>query len=397
MSIATLSSFPKAEDIAAAIKQVAGDAPLPLALHEPLFTGNEKKYVSSCINDGWVSSVGEFVNRFEREFAAACGARHACVVVNGTAGLHMALIASGLQTGEEVLVPSLTFVATANAIMHAGGIPHFVEVEENSLGIDPEALDAYLKTIVVQKEGYAVNGKTGQRIRALMPVHVFGHPCRIEALAAIARNYGLVLVEDATEALGSEYHGKKVGSEHLAVFSFNGNKIITTGGGGAVVTNDEMIYKKIKHLTTVAKQPHAWAFNHDEVAWNYRMPNVNAALGVAQLEQLPKFVAAKRALASAYMDAFKNMKGVRVLAEPKDTKSNYWLVTLVAAHADETWLHGTFASLHAAGLHCRPVWTPLHLLPMYQDMPHADLKRTEHLAKCLISLPSSVKLGLKYA
>ncbi len=387
---------PRAADIIAAIETVVGNAPRPLMLHEPLFTGNEKKYVSSCIDDGWVSSVGNFVDRFEKDLAAFCDARHAAVVTNGTCALQMALIATGLQPGEEVLVPSLTFVATANAVCHAGGVPHFVEVEDVSLGIDPLALDAYLKSIVVQKEGYAVNRKTGQRIRALMPVHVFGHPCQIEALARIASTYGLTLIEDATEALGSVAHGRKIGSQHLAVFSFNGNKIATTGGGGAIVTQDEMLYQKIKHLTTTAKQPHKWEFYHDQVAWNFRMPNLNAALGCAQLEQMPAFLKAKRALAERYMEAFKHVPGVRILPEPKGTLSNYWLVSLVTDNADETWLHETLAALHDAKICCRPVWTPLHLLPMYEESPRSDLKRTEHLAKCIISLPSSARLGVNY-
>lgn len=379
-----------------AISSVVGGAKRPVALHEPLFKGNEKTYVASCIDEGWVSSVGSFVDRFERELAQYCGARYACVVVNGTAALHMALTASGLQPGEEVLIPSLTFVATANAVLHAGGVPHFVEVENESLGIDPEALDAYLKKIVVQKEGYAVNRNTQQRIRALMPVHVFGHPCRVDALTRIAESYGLDFIEDATEALGSEYRGGRVGRTNTAVLSFNGNKIVTTGGGGAVLTSDEMLYKKIKHLTTTAKKPHKWEFQHDEMAWNYRLPNINAALGCAQLEQLPGFVKAKRALAARYMQALDHVRGVHVIAEPKETKSNYWLVSVRLEQADQLLLNNTLARLHDAELLCRPVWTPLHLLSMYDDAPRMDLARTEHLAKSIISLPSSVALGLAY-
>lgn len=388
------STLPDTHTILCAIEQVVGDASRPLALHEPLFAGNEKKYVSSCIDDGWVSSAGSFVDRFERELAAFCGAQYAAVVVNGTAALHMALIASGLQPGEEVLIPSLTFVATANAVMHAGGVPHFVDVEENSLGMCPDSLDQYLKKNIVQKEGYAVNGKTQNRIRALMPVHVFGHPCQVEALARIAHAYGLAFIEDATEALGSQYDGRKVGSRHTSVFSFNGNKIITTGGGGAVVTNDETLYKKIKHLTTTAKQPHPWAFNHDAVAWNYRLPNINAALGCAQLEQMPLFLKAKRALAQRYLDAFAAMEGVHVLKEPTGSKSNYWLNALIAVQADHDWLEHTLQFLHKEGFHCRPVWTPLHQLPMYQEAPRAELPRTESLTKRIINLPSSANLAL---
>ena len=382
--------------IVAAVSQVVGDAPRPISLHEPIFTGNEARYVNSCIEEGWVSSVGTFVDRFERDLAAYCGARYACVIVNGTCALQAALTILGVQAGDEVLVPSLTFVATANAVVHSGGVPHFVEVEETSLGIDPVALDAYLKTIVTIKNGQAVNKNTGRVIRALMPVHVFGHPCQLAQLQKVADKYHLILLEDATEALGSSINGKAVGSAGTAVFSFNGNKILTTGGGGAIVTSDEALYRRIKHLTTTAKQPHPWAFEHDAIGWNYRMPNLNAALGCAQLEQMPVFVTAKRALAQRYMEAFSSVSGARILAEPSGTQSNYWLVTLMAASADDMWLNDTLQALHDAKFLSRPVWKPLHLLPMYQSAPRSDLTLTENMSKRIINLPSSVKLGSVY-
>ncbi len=385
--------MPQSTDIIAAIQQVIGNAAKPISLHEPLFSGNEKKYVSSCIDDGWVSSVGAFVDKFEKDLATFCGAKHACVMVNGTVALQMALLVSGLQPDEEVLIPSLTFVATANAVVHAGGVPHFVDAEEQSLGMDPAALAAYLKKIATVKNGITTNSKTGRRIRALMPVHVFGHPCQLDALVHIAKEYNLAFIEDATEALGSEYHGRKIGSEHISVLSFNGNKIITTGGGGAVLTNDEVLHKKLKHLTTTAKQPHRWAFNHDELAWNFRLPNLNAALGCAQLEQMPAFLAAKRALAERYIEAFEPVRDVQIVREPVNTKSNYWLVSLRNEHADVAWLDATLDTLHAAQILCRPLWTPLHLLPMYKQSPRADLAVTGKLAQSIINLPSSVKLG----
>ena len=390
MSIATSS------DIISAIASVVGDAPRPVNLHEPLFSGNESRYVASCIEEGWVSSVGAFVDRFERDLAAACGAKHAIVMVNGTCALHAALVALGVQPNDEVLVPSLTFVATANAVSHASAIPHFVEVEEESLGIDPVALQKYLERIATIQNGNAVNKETGRIIRALVPVHVFGHPCQIDALKAIADEWKLVLIEDATEALGSSAQGKKIGSQHTAIFSFNGNKILTTGGGGALVTNDEAFAKRLKHLTTTAKQPHKWAFSHDEIGWNYRMPNLNAALGCAQLEQLPHFVAAKRALAARYMQAFANVKGMRILPQPQNTESNYWLVTLLADRSDETWLNTTLQALHDAKFLCRPIWTPLHQLPIYNNAPRSNLSLTENLSQRIINLPSSVKLGVAY-
>lgn len=383
------------ESVIAAIRDVTGEG--THILHEPYFPGNEKAYVFSCIEDGWVSSVGSFVDRFEKDLATACGAKHAVVVANGTVALQMALHASGLQPGEEVLLPALTFVATANAVMHAGGVPHFVDCEETSLGMCPDALEAYLKQIVSSKDGKAVNSKTGRRIRALMPVHIFGHPCQMDKLARIAHTYQLELIEDAAEALGSESGGKKIGSQHMAAFSFNGNKILTTGGGGAVTTNDAAQYQKIKHLTTTAKQPHAWDFVHDEVAWNFRLPNLNAALGCAQLETLPDFLRAKRALAQRYIEAFSNIdSGAAILTEPEGTKSNYWLVALKLDACEQPQLEHMLAALHEAGLLCRPLWKPLHSLPIYADCPRAGLPVTKRMAQCIINVPSSVKLGLPY-
>jgi perosamine synthetase len=395
-STATQSKPSAADAIIAAVAQVVGNASRPLSLHEPWFGGNEKAYVQSCIDDGWVSTAGPFVERFERELAAYCGARYAVAVVNGTCALHAALAVMGVKPGDEVLVPSLTFVATANAVMQAGAVPHFVDVETQSLGVDPVALDAYLMHIATTKSGACINKITGRIIRALVPVHVFGHPCQIEALRKVAAQYNLALVEDATEALGSAAHGKKVGADGVAVFSFNGNKIITTGGGGAIVTSDEALYRRLKHLTSTARTPHAWNIAHDEVAWNYRLPNLNAALGCAQLEQMPRFVAAKRALAARYIDAFAAVPGVHVLREPKGSESNYWLVTLLADTPDAVWLNATLQALHDAGLLCRPLWTPLHQLPMYTDCPRSALAITENLAARIISLPSGAKLGMAH-
>jgi perosamine synthetase len=390
----TSSAIPS--DIIAAISAVIGDTARPVALHEPLFSGNENQYVKSCIDDGWVSTVGSFVNRFERDLAEFCGAAHAVVIVNGTCAIHAALLCLGVEPGDEVLIPSLTFVATANAVVHARGVPHFVDVEETSMGIDPVALEGYLSRIASNQDGRTVNRLTGRVIRALVPVHIFGHPCQIKELAAVALKWNLQLLEDATEALGSTQDDRPVGSRNTAVLSFNGNKIITTGGGGAVVTQDETFYRRLKHLTTTAKQSHPWAFLHDEVAYNYRMPNINAALGCAQLEQASRFVAAKRALAAAYMGAFEGMRGARILPSPPCTESNFWLVTLLMEHADEEWLAGTLQALHDVGLLCRPAWHPLHLLPMYRNHPRSDLARTESLARRVISLPSSVRLGLPF-
>lgn len=382
------------QKIIQSINSVVGNAERPIHLHEPLFIGNEKKYVDSCIDEGWVSSVGAFVDRFEQDIAKICGAKHSVVIVNGTCALQVALYSLGVKTGEEVLIPALTFVATANAVVHSGAIPHFVEVEEKSLGICPEKLKVYLAEIATSNNGKTINKKTDKVISALMPVHIFGHPCQVSELKKIADEYNLAFVEDATEALGSKIDNSPVGSKFTSVFSFNGNKIITTGGGGAITTNDTALYTRLKHLTTTAKQPHKWAFTHDEVAWNYRMPNINAALGCAQLEILPKFVEAKRNLAQKYIEAFSNVDGAKILVEPQGTTSNYWLVTMLAEHGTEEWLNDTLQQLHDVGLFCRPIWTPLHQLPMYKNSPQADLRLTESLVSRIINLPSSVKLGL---
>jgi perosamine synthetase len=391
-----MSTATHSDAIIKALAGALGDVPLPISLHEPLFAGNEDQYVSSCIRDGWVSSVGAFVDRFEKELASACGAAYAVATINGTCALHAALVVSGVKPGDEVLVPSLTFVATANSVSHAGAIPHFVEAEAMSLGIDPVALEAHLKQIVTIKNNEAVNKQTGRVIRALVPVHVFGHPCQLEALQKVADAFHLTLIEDATEALGSFIGKKPVGSHGMAVLSFNGNKIITTGGGGAVLMQSEADYKKLKHLTTTAKKPHPWAFEHDAIGWNYRLPNLNAALGCAQLEQLEGFVAAKRALAKRYQEVFAGVPGVHILKEPKGCKSNYWLVSLVADTLQEGWLEETLQALHNQRYLCRPLWTPLHQLPMYKNAPRSDLRLTESLSKRIINVPSSVKLGLAY-
>lgn len=390
MSIATSS------EIIAAIRHVLGSTTQSVSLHEPLFHGNENNYVKSCIDDGWVSSVGSFVNKFEHDLASSCEAEYAVVMVNGTCALHAALLCMGVQPGDEVLVPSLTFIATANAVKHAGATPHFVDVEENSLGIDPLKLQRHLEQTAIRKPGQTINKHTGQPIKALIPVHIFGHPCQIEALAALAHEWNLELLEDATEALGSKQGGHPIGSQHTAVFSFNGNKIITTGGGGAVVTRDEILFHRLKHLTTTAKRPHSWAFVHDEVGYNYRMPNINAALGCAQLEQLSLFIDSKRALAAEYIRTFSALEGVHILNEPATTQSNYWLVTLMADRPDKTWLEDTLYALHQSGLLCRPVWHPVHQLPMYDACPRDDLSCTESLAHRIINLPSSVHFGFRF-
>ena len=317
-----------ARQIVDAVQCVVG--PDRAALHEPTFIGNEWAYLKECLDSTFVSSVGPFVDRFENELAAFTGAKHAIAVVNGTAALHVALRLAGAGPDTEVLVPTLTFVATAAAVTYSGATPHFIEAETRTLGVDPAALRAYLTASTDMRDGRCVNRQTGRAIVALVPMHTFGHPSDIDGLLSVARDFSLVLVEDAAESLGSTVAGRHTGTFGLmGTLSFNGNKTITTGGGGAILTNDSALAKHLKHLTTTAKVPHRWAFTHDEIGYNYRLPNLNAALGCAQLEQLPGFIERKRELFERYQRAFAPMFGVRLVGEPDGCRSNYWLQTLV--------------------------------------------------------------------
>lgn len=381
-----------AGEVVDALRSVIG--PGPAALHEPRFTGNEWVYLKQCLDSTYVSSVGEFVGRFERELAAYTGARHAVAVVNGTAALHVALRLAGVQQGDEVLVPALTFVATANAVTYCGAMPHFVDSEERTLGIDPGALREYLQGMAERRGGACWNRRTGRVIRALVPMHAFGHPADLDGLLAIARDFGVTLVEDAAESLGSFYHGRHTGTfGRMGTLSFNGNKTITTGGGGAVITSDAEVAARARHLTTTAKVPHRWEFVHDDIGYNYRMPNINAALGCAQLEKLPEFLGAKRQLFDRYKAALANVPHARLLEEPDGCRSNYWLQTLVldesaAGERDEILL-----ATNDAGLMTRPIWSLVHRLVPYRSCQRMELPVAESLERRIISLPSSPHLA----
>jgi len=362
-------------------------------LHEPVFAGQEWAYVKSCIDDGWVSSAGAFVDRFEADLAAYTGVGHAVVCVNGTAALHIALKLAGVEEGDEVLTPALTFVATANAIRYCDAEPVFVDSSLDDFGVDAERLRAFLSAATTVRDGICVNRTSGRVVRALVPVHVFGHPCRLDALLEVCDEYGIALVEDATEALGSHFLGRHVGGWGPAsVLSFNGNKIITTGGGGAILTNDAELAARAKHLTTTAKQPHAWAYIHDELGYNYRMPNLNAALGCAQLEQLDGMLVSKRALAERYMAELSAAEGVSFVGEPQDARSNYWLNAVLLDEDRAEQRDELLEDLSAAGIHARPVWELLHNLPMYQQCQTADLTNAQSLARRIINIPSSADL-----
>lgn len=383
-----------AADVIKRIRNVLGTPGDFIPLHEPELLGREEALVLDCIRSGWVSSVGEYVERFEEGIAAACGTAHGVAVVNGTAALEVALRVVGVMSGDEVLMPSLTFIATANAAHHLGAVPHFVDVESSTLGLDPKSLRDHLNNTVEVRSGVTVNAATGRRLAAVVPMHVFGHPVDIEGVAEVASEFNLALVEDAAESLGSKVGERFCGSfGRVSALSFNGNKILTTGGGGAIVTDDPELARRAKHLTTTAKIPHRWEFYHDEKGYNYRLPNLNAALGVAQLEQLDSRLVQKRELAKRYIEAFDGAEGIEVFAERPGTKANYWLNTLLLSPDMNFARNSLLDALNSAGYMSRPVWEPLHTLDIYADCPRGNLPITNSLAARIINVPSSAKLS----
>lgn len=365
-----------------------------IALHEPAFFGNEWKYVKECIDTGWVSSVGKFVDRFEQDLAEFTGMKKAIAVVNGTAALHISLKMVGVETGHEVLVPTLTFIATPNAVTYCGAIPHFIDSSELTLGLDPVKLEHYLREWTQVTPKGCLNKQTGNIIKAVIAVHTFGHPVDLDPLLDVCERFKLELVEDVAEALGSYYKGQHTGHwGKVSAFSFNGNKIVTTGGGGAIVTNDENLAKLAKHITTTAKVQHKWLFVHDQVGYNYRLPNINAALGCAQLEQLPHFIQRKRELALQYAARFKDMEGIRLFLEQPYAKSNYWLNALILEPNYSPMRDEILAITNSEGVMTRPAWTLMHKLPMYVNCPRMDVSTAEKLEKAIINIPSSSNLG----
>jgi perosamine synthetase len=389
-----MSSFSQTA-IIDALKSVLPDRGERVALHEPAFSGNEWLYVKECLDTGWVSSVGKFVDRFEQQLAQYTGVKHAIAVVNGTAALHVCLKLVGVEQGDEVLMPALTFIATANAISYCGASPHFVDSEECTLGLDPDKLERYLKEITELRATGCFNKKTGRRIKAVVPMHTFGHPVDLDPLVRVCHDYRIELIEDAAESLGSFYKGRHTGNwGKIAALSFNGNKVITTGGGGAILTNDEALGKLAKHLTTTAKISHKWSFAHDQVGFNYRLPNINAALGCAQLEQLPLFVKNKRELAKKYHAAFVGIDGVRFFTEPEFAQSNYWLNVLLLDQSCAAQRDSVLEVTNNQGIMTRPAWTLMHELPMHQSCPRMnDLDVAIDIERRLINIPSSAKLG----
>lgn len=377
--------------IISAIQGVIGDS--QVNLHEPEFKGNERKYLNDCIDSTYVSSVGEYVNLFENKLAEFTNANFAIATTNGTAALHLALVVAGVERGDEVLVPSLTFIATANAVAYCGASPHFVDVDTDSLGIDPIKLNEYLKNTTKLKDGKCTNKITGQPISALIPMHTFGYPAKMEAILEIGDTYKIQIIEDAAESLGSYYKAKHTGTlGKIGIISFNGNKVITTGGGGAILTNDKKIAELAKHLSTTAKVKHKWEFKHDSLGFNYRLPNLNAALGCGQLEVLQEKLENKAKLHQEYKFAFENIDGVNLFEGIPDTRSNHWLNVLILSKKTENILEETLRDLNDAGIASRPVWNPLHKNSTYKNSQHSDLSTTEELSGQIINIPSSPQL-----
>lgn len=360
-----------------------------IPLHAPTFAGNEKKYLNECIDTTFVSSVGKFVDLLEQKIAEYTAAKQAVVCVNGTNALHIALKLSGVEKGDEVITQPLTFIATTNAIVYAGAVPVFVDVDKDTMGLSPKSLEQFLQANAELRANECYHKQTNRRIKACMPMHTFGHACRIEEIMDICERYHIEVVEDAAEAMGSYYKGKHLGSfAKIGAISFNGNKTITTGGGGVILTNDETIGKHAKHLTTQAKLPHAWEFVHDEIGYNYRMPNINAALGVAQLEQLDHFLANKRTTAEAYKNYFQK-QGIAFFAERVEERCNYWLNAIILKNKEER--DAFLTESNAKAVMTRPIWQLMNRLPMFKDSPKTDLSNAEWLEARVVNIPSGVR------
>ena len=360
-----------------------------IPLHEPKFIGNEKKYLNECIDTTFVSSVGKFVNQFEEKMAKYTGAKFVVATCNGTSALHVSLILAGVEEDNEVITQPLNFIASCNAISYCNAKPIFIDVDRDTMGLSPSALKYFLENNTIVKNKKCINKQTKKIIKACVPMHSYGHPCRIVEIKEICDKYCIFLIEDAAESLGSFYKNKHTGTfGQLGVMSFNGNKIVTAGGGGCIVTNNEVLAKKAKHLTTTAKLPHKWDFNHDMVGYNYRMPNLNAALLVAQLEKLNDFITNKRNLANKYETFFKGT-AFNFFKEPKNSKSNYWLNSIVLKDKDQRdkFLEET----NSNGVMTRPIWILMNKLPMFKDVQCGDLKNSEWLDERVVNIPSSVR------
>ena len=364
-------------------------------LHEPLFKGNEKKYLKKCIETGYVSYIGKYVNTFERKISKYTGSKNAVALVNGTCALHILLKYFNVGINDEVILPSITFVATANSVAYCKALPHFVDIEKETLGICPEKLEEYLKKIAVKKKGYCINKKTGRKIRVLIAVHVFGVPCKILEIKKICKMYNIKLIEDAAGAMGSFLKGKHLGNfSQAGVISFNGNKTITCGGGAIIITENKKMASKIRHLSTTAKKKHPWEYIHDEIGFNYRMTNLNAAIGCAQLENINRIISAKRKNFFLYKRLFKKNKDVQIIQEPNYSKTNYWLITLIIKK-NKKLKDQVLKKLNQSGFQGRSIWKPLHTLKIFEKCPRGKLKNTMDIYNRAINLPSSPILSYR--
>ena len=364
-----------------------------LNLHEPFFSGNETKYLEECVSTNFVSSVGIFVSKFEKMLSELTGAKHVIATVNGTSALHLSLLCLGIRSKDEVLLPALTFVGSANSIRYCNGIPHFCDISEDDLNLDLDKLRDHLKFTAEKHHVHSINKYTNNRIAAIMPVHIYGQPVDMETLLSIASEYKLTIIEDAAESLGSFLNKKHTGTfGKIGCLSFNGNKIVTTGGGGAILTNDDMLAKQIRHMSTTAKSPHPWELSHDEIGYNYRMPNINAALGCAQLELFSKLIENKRNLHMKYKKELDSIPWLRLISENKESISNYWLNTIILKNNEDCFQKRLIETCHKEKIFLRPSWKPLHLLPMFQSCPKSELNTASFLQKKIINLPSSAFL-----
>ena len=361
-----------------------------IPLHEPRFVGNEKKYLNDCIDSTFVSSVGKYVDTFEKEFAVSVGSKYAIATVNGTAALHISLILADVQKEDEVITQALTFIATCNAISYIGAKSIFVDVDLDTMGMSPKSLKEFLESNCELINNKCINETTKKIIKACVPMHTFGHPCRIDEIKEICDAWNITLVEDAAESLGSYYKEKHTGTfGKVGAFSFNGNKIITSGGGGVIVTDDKSLAKRAKHITTTAKIPHPYEYVHDETAYNYRLPNINAALLVAQLEQLENFLNSKRELAKIYKEFFLQ-NGVKFIEEPENSKSNYWLQAVLLENVKQRDDFLEFTNKN--GVMTRPIWKLMNELEMFKDCQKTDLKNAKYLEERVVNIPSSVSI-----
>ncbi len=375
------------EEIVRFIRQIFNSKAF-IPLHEPKFTGHEKEYIVDCIDSTFVSSVGEYVTKFENMIAEFTGTKYAVATVNGTAALHLALLLSGVRSGTEVLVQPYTFIATVNAITYCGAEPVFIDIDSQSLGLCPDKLANYLRKNSIHKKGKCFNKITGKEITACLPMHTFGHPVKIDQIVEVCAVYNVPVIEDAAESLGSFYKNKHTGTfANLGILSFNGNKIITTGGGGMILTDDEKIAQKAKHFSTQAKLPDPWEYNHDQIGYNYRMPNLNAALGVAQLKQLDSFINNKRKTAQLYSEFFENYP-ILFFAEPPYSKSNYWLNTILFSDKNERDSFLEYSNNN--NVMTRPIWKMINELPMYANSYQDNLENAQRFANRIVNLPSSV-------